>query len=116
MLFLYNINDNLLTKLQLAQNAAARILTKTRKYDHITPVLKELHLLPFRWRIIFQLLLLTWKCVNNKAPLSLQELIAPYSPARQLRSSHKFLSHEQFHPTEIAVSQNVPQNYGTLSL
>ena len=29
-------------KLQLMQNFAARILTKTRKYDHITPVLKAL--------------------------------------------------------------------------
>ncbi|KAF7660854.1 hypothetical protein LDENG_00274070, partial [Lucifuga dentata] len=28
--------------LQLVQNAAARILTKTRKYDHITPALSEL--------------------------------------------------------------------------
>ncbi|KAF7648043.1 hypothetical protein LDENG_00162860 [Lucifuga dentata] len=28
--------------LQLVQNAAARLLTKTRKYDHITPVLSEL--------------------------------------------------------------------------
>ena len=88
---LYNINDNLLTKLQLAQNAAARILTKTRKYDHITPVLKELHWLPVRWRIIFKLLLLTWKCVNDKAPSYLQQLIFPYSPARLLRSSNKFL-------------------------
>ena len=56
---LYDINDNLLTKLQLAQNAAARILTKTRKYDHITPDLKELHWLPVRWRIMVKLLLLT---------------------------------------------------------
>ena len=88
---LYDINENLLTKLQLAQNAAARILTKTRKYDHITPVLKELHWLPVRWRIIFKLLLLTWKCVNDKAPSYLQEFIVPYSPARQLRSANKFL-------------------------
>ena len=65
---LYDINDNLLTKLQLAQNAAARILTKTRKYNHITPILKQLHWLPVRWRIIFKLLLMTWKYVNDKAP------------------------------------------------
>ncbi|KAL2096189.1 hypothetical protein ACEWY4_008337 [Coilia grayii] len=30
-------------KLQLIQNSAARLLTKTRKMEHITPVLAELH-------------------------------------------------------------------------
>ena len=29
-------------KLQLAQNFAARVLTNTRKFDHISPVLREL--------------------------------------------------------------------------
>ena len=33
-------------KLQLIQNAAARVLTDTKKVDHITPVLKSLHWLP----------------------------------------------------------------------
>ena len=107
---LYNINDNLLTKLQLVQNAAARILTKTPKYNYMIPVLKELHWLSVHWRIVFKLLLLTWKCVNDKEPSSLQELIVPYCPARQLHSSKKLLlSHEHFHPMEIAVSQHVPQ-------
>ena len=36
------ISKNNLHKLQLMQNFAARILTNTRKFDHITPVLKEL--------------------------------------------------------------------------
>ncbi len=29
----------LINKLQMVQNAAARVLTRTRKYDHISPVL-----------------------------------------------------------------------------
>ncbi|KAI2657348.1 RNA-directed DNA polymerase from mobile element jockey [Labeo rohita] len=33
-------------QLQLVQNAAARILTRTRKSEHITPVLRSLHWLP----------------------------------------------------------------------
>ena len=37
---LTGITDHLLRKLQLAQNSAARILTKTRKFDHITPILR----------------------------------------------------------------------------
>ncbi len=33
----------LINKLQLVQNAAARVFTRTRKYDHICPVLSTLH-------------------------------------------------------------------------
>ncbi len=32
-----------INKLQIVQNAAARVLTRSRKYDHITPVLQSLH-------------------------------------------------------------------------
>ncbi len=33
----------LINKLQMVQKAAARVLTRTRKYDHISPVLSTLH-------------------------------------------------------------------------
>ncbi len=33
-------------KLQIEQNAAARVLTRSRKYDHTTPILQSLHWLP----------------------------------------------------------------------
>ncbi len=36
----------LINKLQMVQNAAARVLTRTRKYEHISPVLSTLHWLP----------------------------------------------------------------------
>ncbi len=35
-----------INKLQIVQNAAARVLTRSRKYDHITPILQSLHWLP----------------------------------------------------------------------
>ncbi len=43
----------LIKKLQMVQNAAARVLTRTRKYDHISPVLLTLHWLPIKHRIDF---------------------------------------------------------------
>ena len=49
---LCGITERQLNKLQLAQNAAARMLTRTRKVDHISPVLQRLHWLPVRYRII----------------------------------------------------------------
>ncbi len=47
-------------QLQLIQKAAARILTRTRKYDHSTPVLRSLHWLPVTFRIDFKELLLVY--------------------------------------------------------
>ncbi len=41
----------LINKIHMVQNAVARILTRTRKYDHISPVLSTLHWLPIKHRI-----------------------------------------------------------------
>ena len=35
--------------LQLVQNAAARILARTKRFEHITPVLASLHWLPIKF-------------------------------------------------------------------
>ncbi|XP_067237023.1 uncharacterized protein, partial [Chanodichthys erythropterus] len=78
----------LLNRLQLVQNAAARVLTRTRKYDHISPVLSTLHWLPIKHRIDFKILLLTYKALNGLAPQYLSELLMHYSPSRLLRSQN----------------------------
>ena len=88
---LTGISERLLCKLQLAQNAAARILTKTRKFEHITPILKELYWFPVRERIQFKLLILTWKSLNGIAPEYLSNLLVPYKTTRALCSSDKHL-------------------------
>ena len=75
--------------LQLVQNAAARVLTGTRRRDHITSVLASLHWLPGKFRIIFKILLLTYEALNNQAPSYIKELITPYYPYRSLRSQNK---------------------------
>ena len=51
---LYGISDYNINRLQRIQNSAARIVTTTRKYDHITTILQNLHWLPVRQRIPFQ--------------------------------------------------------------
>ncbi len=38
-------------RLQLVQNIAARLLSDTRKYEPVTPVLSALHWLPIKYRI-----------------------------------------------------------------
>ena len=43
---LYGLPDLLLDKLQRAQNAAARVVVKASRYDHVTPIRETLHWLP----------------------------------------------------------------------
>ena len=67
-------------RLQYVQNSAACLLTGTRKYDSITPILKELHWLSVAERIHYKILLLTFKSLNNLASFYLKELVTPYVP------------------------------------
>uniref|UniRef100_A0A8D0CS33 Reverse transcriptase domain-containing protein n=3 Tax=Sander lucioperca TaxID=283035 RepID=A0A8D0CS33_SANLU len=80
-----------LKTLQLIQNAAARVLTRTNKRDHISPVLASLHWLPVKSRIEFKILLLTYKALNGQAPSYIEELLVPYCPTRALRSQNSEL-------------------------
>ena len=43
-----------INKLQRIQNSAARLVTHAQKYDHITPILHELHWLPIKVRIQYR--------------------------------------------------------------
>ncbi len=76
----------LIKKLQLVQNAAARVLTRTRKYEHIS--LSRLHWLPVEYHIDFIILLITYNALNGLAPQYLSELLSHYSPPRSLRSQN----------------------------
>ncbi len=78
----------LINKLQMVQNAAAWVLTRTRKYDHISSVMSTLHWLPIKHRIDFKILLITYKALNGLDPQYLSELLSHYSPPRQLRSQN----------------------------
>ncbi len=73
---------------QVVQNAAARLLTRSRKYDHITPILRSLHWLPIKFRISYKILLLIYKAFNGLAPAYLTSLISRYNPSRSLRSQN----------------------------
>ncbi len=74
------ISARLINKLQMVQNAAARVLSRTRKYEHISPVLSTMHWLPIKHRIDFKILLITYKALNGLAPQYLSELLSHYSP------------------------------------
>ena len=65
------------SRLQLIQNAAARVITQTKKFDHITPVLRELHWLPITSRIHFKVCLIVYKALQDSAPKYVKGMLKP---------------------------------------
>ena len=86
---LAGIPDRLCDRLQLVMNAAARLIFATRKYDHVTPLLEELHWLRACQRITHKLAMLSYRCLHELAPSYLaHELtrVADIESRRHLRS------------------------------
>ena len=75
---LYGAPKYLLHRFQQVLNCGARIVYRSKKYDHITPLLMELHWLPIEQRINFQILLITFKTLHNQAPTYLTDLLTYY--------------------------------------
>ena len=68
------------------QNTAARVVCQMSKFQHITPVLQELHWLLIQYRIIFKILLLVYKSLSGASPSYLAQLLHYLSPTRSSRS------------------------------
>ncbi len=81
------ISESLVACLQYVQNAAARILTNTKKRDHITPLLISLHWLPVKYRIQYKVLMFVYKALHNQAPEYIKDMLIPSVP-----TSSTFLS------------------------
>ena len=64
---LYSLPDRLMRRLQSVQNAAARLITgASRRDDHITPILRQLHWLPVRRRVDFKIAVLVFQCTVHR--------------------------------------------------
>ena len=91
---LYGLPDGTLKKLQKIQNSSVRFLFGShslRKWDSVTPFLKEAHFLPIKQRIDFKIGLTVYKCLNNMAPKYLSDCIrAKSQPSKTLRSDQDF--------------------------
>ena len=66
-----NITASNISKLQAVQNFAARIIMKSRKFDHITPLLNELHWISVKLHLLYRDAVLTFKCLNGTTRESL---------------------------------------------
>ena len=103
----------------MGQNYVARIITRSKKYDHITPVLQRLYWLPVHLRPTYKVLLLTYCALNGVAPDYLSELFNYRHVNRtnfDLPRSRPFCSYRphRLSPTVITVSPSARQFYGTI--
>jgi hypothetical protein len=76
-------------RLQSVMNAAAKLIHRRRRYDHVTPLLHDLHWLKSQERVDFKLAVTVYKCLHGLAPQYLVNSIqrVAESGRRQLRSS-----------------------------
>ena len=108
-----------IAKLQRVQNAAARLVTGSKRTEHITPTLRNVYWLPVEQRIKFKTALLVYKALNGMSPSYIKK--KPYCSIYSLDWDHAIKafsrSQNQEHPVlviECLVLQ--PQDYGTVFL
>ncbi|MGK2863852.1 MAG: RNA-directed DNA polymerase [Chitinophagaceae bacterium] len=89
----FGLPDCTLHKLQLVQNSIARLVVPgTRKFDHISPILKYLHWLPIRKRIDFKIAVLTYKTITSQSPEYLYQHLNLIPDSSRRSSGKKLLS------------------------
>ena len=65
---LYSLPWSRLQLLQSVLNSAARLIRGLKRFDHISPVLIDLHWLPYLQRVIYKVCMLMFKCLKGLAP------------------------------------------------
>ena len=89
---LYGVSEKYLDKLQHVQNKLARVVMNVGLRDHHTvDLLRELHWLPVRSRIIFKIAMLCHHVLQDSQPTYLAIKVDLYRPTRTLRSSDQDL-------------------------
>ena len=114
---LYGIPNCHLKKLQNIQNSTAKLILRKRKFDHVTPLLKQLHWLPLEYRIKYKINLLTFKTLHGMAPRYLEMIVTPYQPSRSLRSATHMLLTEKGSKNKYgdrAFSRSAPKLWNAL--
>ena len=76
-------------KLQLVQNFAARVLTDTKKFDHISPVLRELGWPSIKDQLLVRDTTQVYKIVNGLAPLYLSSKLSKRSDAHHYNTRER---------------------------
>ena len=85
---MYGIGDIDLTRLQRVQNRLVHPMIKSPPFTRSLPLLRSLHWLAVRFRILFKTNLLTYKNLREKQPVYLHSMLAASLPSHSLRSNN----------------------------
>ena len=89
---LFGVPECHLHKLQRVQNVAARLIFQESRFCHITSLLRSPHWLPVKYRIVFKIILTTFKAIHGLALAYISELISVRDTGRyDLRSNDGLL-------------------------
>ena len=87
---LAGITDRLMDRLRSALNASARLIHASRRTEHVTPLLRDLHWLRYPDWIDYKLAVLVYRCLHGLAPSYLADEFTRVSEIvsrRNLRSA-----------------------------
>ena len=90
LLELTGLPDSSLKPIQRVLNTTARVVSRSLKFAHTTPLLKDLHWLPVKFRVQFKIMLLLFKVMQGDI-VYLAEFVHYYQPRPGLRSECKSL-------------------------
>ena len=83
----FNVTENKISKLLGVQKCLSRVVTKSPRFCHITPLLKYLHWLPVRYKIKFKMCSLTYQALTSGQPVDIRNMLQLSRKVRTLRSS-----------------------------
>jgi len=86
---LVGITENQLNRLQSVLSATARLIYSARKFDHVSPLLGELHWLRIPQRTEFRLAIHAFRCLHGAAP---QYLASDLMPVTDFKSPKRMRS------------------------
>ena len=87
---LAGITDRLVDRLRSVLNASARLIYASRRTEHVTPLLRDLHWLRYPDRIDYKLAVLVYRCLHGLAPSYLADeftRVSEIESRRNLRSA-----------------------------
>ena len=82
---LTGLQDEKISKLQRAQNCAARLVLGKSNYHSSMDLLKTLHWLPIKVRVVYKISLMCFNFFQSYSPDYLNEIFLEYTPTRVLR-------------------------------
>ena len=72
------------TAFKKLQNHVAKVVFRKSKDEHVTPLLKKLHWLPFKERILFRIATFAFRFFDGTLPPYLLSCLSVYTPSRTL--------------------------------